>query len=166
MEATSKTDRYVALRNLEKMCKAEADALQPDVEDEAREDWEAKHIRSRAGFFNGIETGTLSSRISKPREAVIENELRVTDREAFADWCEANAAQVARAVIEQDEAARLVAGYVLITCGEVPQGCEFVEYVAKPASEGGKFLGITCTTKPENLLAALPQFAGVLTNGD
>lgn len=166
MGEISKTDRYVALRNLEKMCKAEADALKPDVEDEMREAFASDHTRSRAGIVNGVDVGTISARISKPHDGTIAKELRVTDREAFAAWCEANAAQVARAVIEQDEASRLVAGYVLVTCGEVPQGCEFVEFVTKPASEGGRFLGITCTTKPENLLSALPQFAGVLTNGD
>lgn len=159
-----KSDRYIALRNLEKMCKAEADALKPDIEDEMRAAFDAEHIKSRAGIVNGCDIGTLTARVSKPAEAVTASELRVTDREAFAAWVEKNHEQIGRAVIEQDEAARLVAGYILITCGEVPGGCEYVEHIVKPAEDGGRFVGIQCTTKPRELLRALPQFARVLTD--
>jgi len=88
---------------------------------------------------DGSKFGTYSGKMSEPKPPQMGEELRVTDRDAWAAWVAGNAELIAQWLIDDDGAARQAAGYAFTAAGEQPGGCEFVEYVATPGDPGGRW---------------------------
>lgn len=123
-----KLQRLAIAKALDNQLRDYIDDLNADCKAELEQAFKDEGTTQRRVFINGVDVGTYSARISKPK---VEEAFEVTDWEALERWHFSNEdalAFVVRHVVD-------FAKWHFEQTGEMPDGCELVE----KEIPGGKF---------------------------
>lgn len=105
------------------------DSIRAMVDDTIRANYESTGAKSYDIMLMGDKVGTISVKSSKASKSV---DLHIVDMDAYVQWC------IQNSCIDTDDAQ---AKRKFLETGELPDGCEVVEY-EKPAGYSGTVLRI------------------------
>ena len=155
--------RLALAQALYKVCGVMVDTKDPDSL-RGRMDAKYKLMYEQTGAksfdlkINDQVVGTYSIKFSKPKDSEKHSVLEVKDFYSLAEYVTSIPDDVCRKYAESELAG--FADWYFYETGEVPEGCELVEYV-KPAVEKA-YIGGSLRVKPEDVAKAL---GGQLTQG-
>lgn len=162
-------ERLGILAALQKRVNERVDELRAAQAEELRTEFEdpARGTTTRTIRVKGEKVGTLSVVATKPRDKRTYYELSVVSPEMTLKWMEVPEI-VAAWLTDQPQALKDYADWHLMTTGEMPPGCAYVETV-ELGDKGGRFkhttLRVDADKVEEALADQLPAVAAIALGG-